>query len=83
MRMKLLAAALGSVAIFILISGCTSRPVVAGPPNVQAVMDAQHTAKSETKPMDGDEADVIYKNYVANIGKPVKPTSGLENDNTR
>ncbi|HEY4345577.1 MAG TPA: hypothetical protein VGN05_14600 [Parvibaculum sp.] len=48
----------------------------------QSVMDAQYTAKAKTPPMDAAEADAIYKNYIDNIGKPVRPTSGMNESST-
>lgn len=83
MRRKSLVTAFGGAAISILLLGCAPRAAVTGPTEVQTVMDAQHTAKNDMEPMSGDEADTIYKNYVANIGKPVKPTSSLGDSNTR
>lgn len=84
MFIKSLATAFGGVAISVLFLGCASHdPVTTGSPEVQTVMDNQYAAKNAVKPMSGDEASTIYKNYIANIGKPVKPTSSLSESNTR
>jgi len=83
MRGRSLVAAFGGIAISVLFLGCAPRAAVTGPTEVQTVMNAQRAAKSTMEPMSGDEADTIYKNYVANIGKPVKPTSSLSDGNTR
>ncbi len=84
MLKKSLTIAFGGAAISVLFLGCASHaPVTTDTNEVQTVMDAQYTAKNDVKPIDGDEADIIYKNYIANIGKPVKPTSSLSESNTR
>jgi hypothetical protein len=84
MLKKSLTIAFGGAAISILFLGCASHaPVTTNANEVQTVMDAQYTSKNDVKAMGGDEADTIYKNYVSNIGKPVKPTSSLSESNTR
>ncbi|MCE9650328.1 MAG: hypothetical protein K8R18_11965 [Parvibaculum sp.] len=64
------------LALALPVLGCTQEKMT-GPTPQQTVMDAQRTAKTETTSMDGAEADEIYKNYIKNIGKPVRPTSAL------
>lgn len=71
---------LAAFGLALLLAGCATEPVT-GPRSEQLVMDAQHTAKSKTPPMQAVEADAIYKNYIENIGKPVRPTSAMQNDN--
>lgn len=41
----------------------------------KAVLDAQYAATGKTSPMQADEADRIYENYLDSIGKPVKSSS--------
>jgi len=59
-----------------LLLGCAPQKMT-GPTPEQNVMNVQRTSKEKTPPMNGAEAEAIYKNYIENIGKPVKPTSGL------
>jgi hypothetical protein len=69
--------------VFVLIFlGCAPEKVT-GPTPEQNVMNAQYTTKTKSPPMSGAEADAIYKNYIENIGKPVKPTSGLSDTTPR
>lgn len=79
---KSLAAIFCGAAISVLCLGCAPQTMT-GPTPVQATLDAQHTAKNVTPPMDGVEADAIYKNYIENIGKPVKPTSSMDESSAR
>lgn len=41
----------------------------------KAVLEAQYAATEKTSPMQADEADRIYENYLDSIGKPVKSNS--------
>jgi uncharacterized protein YcfL len=68
---------LTALCLALALPGCSTPEKVAGPTQQQAVMDAQRTAKAEPTSMNGEEADRIYKNYIKNIGTPVRPTSGL------
>lgn len=38
----------------------------------RAVLDAQYAAEGKTPPMQAEEADRIYENYLENIGKPME-----------
>ena len=41
----------------------------------RAVLDAQYAADGKTPPMQAEEADRIYENYLDNIGKPMETGS--------
>lgn len=62
------------IGILFALAGCAAEPV-AGPSQEQQVMAAQRAAGSVAKPgamtLRGDEADVVYKNYLEDIGKPL------------
>ncbi|MEQ8268697.1 MAG: hypothetical protein RH982_16005 [Parvibaculum sp.] len=60
-----------AVSFLAALSGCaeTKAPEAASPSRAEAVLDAQYAAKGKPKPMQADEADRIYEEYLKSIGE--------------
>ena len=64
------------LAFALLLAGCATERA-AGPTQEQSVLSAQYAAKRQAAApsMQGEEADAIYKDYIAHIGKPLQTSN--------